>query len=150
MTASTLRPLRILLVDDDQGDAFMMREILSEFEVKVQLDVVEDGMQALAYLKQQAPYERASRPDLMLLDLNMPRLDGRQVLSRIRADESLSHLPIVVLTTSEAPFDIDNCYERGSNAYLIKPLGLDLLIEQLRELTEFWSHVAVLPANPDN
>lgn len=139
------RPLKLLLAEDDAGDVFLLRELLAELEQKIELNVVENGLLAMAYLRKEAPFENAERPDLMLLDLNMPRMDGRQVLAEIRQDDTLSSLPILVLTTSSADADIDSCYELGGNAYLQKPSGLDAMQTLIRRIGEFWGQLVGLP-----
>lgn len=138
--------MNLLLVDDDEGDVFMMSELLQEMQLPIELHAVSNGLQAMAYLRQEAPYQQASRPDMVLLDLNMPRMDGRQVLSEVRSDPSLCGLPIVVLTTSQARPDIDTCYETGCNAYLVKPFGIDGMTDMVKRLEQFWSLLA-LPAH---
>lgn len=137
--------LRLLLVDDDEGDVFMMSELMQDMTLPIELMTVENGLQAMAYLRQEAPYAQAPRPDIVLLDLNMPRMDGRQVLSEVRADPELCGIPIVVLTTSTARPDIQTCYETGCNAYLVKPFGVEGLTEMVAQLESFWSAL-VLPA----
>lgn len=139
------RRLRILLADDDQADVFMMREILAELALEIDMAVVENGLEAMAYLRNQGPYADAPRPDMVLLDLNMPKMDGRQVLKAIRADEKLATLPVLILTTSEAHFDINTCYESGSNAYFQKPFGMDPMMDLLQKIGYFWGELVMLP-----
>lgn len=145
---SAARSMKILLVEDDPGDVFLLREFLTELAFEVQLDVAENGLQAMAYLHRQAPYADAPRPDLVLLDLNMPKMDGRQVLKAIREDEAICYLPVLILTTSRADFDINTCYELGGNAYLQKPTGLDSMMELVQKIGYFWGELARLPSEP--
>lgn len=148
MTGSeTERHLRLLLADDDPADVFMIREILSELALNITLDVVEDGIAAMAFLQRRPPYEQARRPDMVLLDLNMPRMDGRKVLKAIRADQALADLPVLILTTSEAHFDINTCYESGGNAYFHKPFGMDPMMDLLQKIGYFWGELAMLPSD---
>jgi CheY-like chemotaxis protein len=137
---------QVLLVDDDEGDAFLIEELLEEMESEIRLARVSDGVEAMAYLQLEPPYQEAKRPDLILLDLNMPRMDGRQVLKAIRENQSISHIPVVILTTSDARFDINNAYLSGSNCYIIKPSGIQNLMAMLKNMSHFWGHVAELPS----
>ncbi|PIQ27655.1 response regulator [bacterium (Candidatus Blackallbacteria) CG17_big_fil_post_rev_8_21_14_2_50_48_46] len=137
----------VLLVDDDEGDAFIIEDLLEEIESDIQLSRVSDGVEAMAFLQQAPPYQTAKVPDLILLDLNMPRMDGRQVLKAIRENQELCHLPVVILTTSDARFDINFTYLEGGNCYIIKPSGIHKLMNMLRNISHFWGQVAQLP-NP--
>lgn len=141
--------LRLLLVDDDEGDVFMMSELMQEMSLPIELQTVENGLQAMAYLRREAPYDQAPRPDLVLLDLNMPRMDGRQVLTEVRSDPELRGIPILVLTTSTARPDIQTCYETGCNAYLVKPFGVDGLTEMVSQLECFWSALVLPSQEPE-
>ena len=129
----------ILLVEDSAPDAMLIRQALREAGIHGKVEVATDGEQALARLRSGAS------PDLMLLDLNLPRMDGRAVLAEMRADEALREVPVIVLTTSSAPHDVHFCYAHGANSYVRKPLGLDRLVETARTIREFWFDTATLP-----
>ncbi|HKH04228.1 MAG TPA: response regulator, partial [Acidimicrobiales bacterium] len=120
-----LRPIEVLLVEDDEGDILMTREALAEGKVINRLNVVNDGVEALAYLRRDGGYAEASRPDLILLDLNLPKLDGRQVLEEVKADDGLRRIPVIVLTTSAAEADVLRSYDDHANAYVTKPVDFD-------------------------
>ena len=139
------RPIEILLVEDNLGDARLTREALREGEVRSELHVARDGIEALAFLRRQGAYRDAARPDIVLLDLNLPRKDGREVLAEMKADPELMRIPVVVLTTSESENDIMRCYELHANCYLTKPMELDRFIEVLRAFEGFWLATAKLP-----
>jgi len=132
---------RILVVDDSGADVRLLREAVREQTVDVHLDAVADGEQALAHLR-----GAGERPDLVLLDLNLPRLNGREVLEAIKRDPDLKTIPVIVLSTSSSPADVADCYERHANAYLVKPMGLDELGRIVRGLDGFWLRLARLPA----
>jgi CheY-like chemotaxis protein len=138
-------PIEVLLVEDDPGDVLMTKEAFEEHRVNNRLRVVNDGDEALAYLRRQEPYTDAVRPDLILLDLNLPRRDGRQVLQEIKNDESLRHIPVVVLTTSQADEDILRSYQLHANAYVTKPVDFDQFIKAVRQIDEFFVSVVKLP-----
>ena len=123
------RVIDVLLVEDDPGDVLMTREAFEEHKLHNRLDVVTDGVEAMAYLRREGEYADAPRPDLVLLDLNLPRRDGREVLAEIKADPDLRHIPVVVLTTSKAEEDILRSYELHANAYVTKPVDFDRFIE---------------------
>jgi two-component system, chemotaxis family, response regulator Rcp1 len=129
----------ILLVEDSAPDAMLIRQALREAGVEGTVEVVADGEQALSRLRGGEP------PDLMLLDLNLPRKDGRAVLAEMREDPELREVPVIVLTTSSAPHDVHYCYRNGANSYVRKPLGLDPLVETARTIREFWFDTATLP-----
>jgi len=141
----TPKQIEGLLVEDDLGDAELTQEMLTEAKVSVNLRVVQDGVEALAYLRREGSYAEAARPDLVLLDLNMPGKDGREVLRDIRAEETLRSLPIVVLTTSESDEDILKSYDLGANCYVTKPVGLDQFARIIQCIEEFWFTVVKLP-----
>ena len=143
--ATQVTPIEVLLVEDDPGDVLMTKEAFEEHRVNNTLRVVNDGDEALAYLRQQEPYPDAVRPDLILLDLNLPRKDGRQVLHEIKNDESLRHIPVVVLTTSQADEDILRSYQLHANAYVTKPVDFDQFIRAVRQIDEFFVSVVKLP-----
>jgi CheY-like chemotaxis protein len=139
--------VEILLVEDNPGDARLTREAFKEGKVLNHLNVVGDGVQALAYLSKEGEYARAERPDLILLDLNLPKKDGREVLEEIKADPNLRRIPVVVLTTSEAEKDIVNSYELHANAYITKPVELDRFIDIVQSIENFWLTIVKLPPN---
>ena len=145
MFEGQIRPLYVLLVEDNPGDVRLMREALRAGNSTRKLDAVEDGEEALAYLRRRHPYTDAPRPDLIFLDLNLPRKDGREVLSEIKQDDKLRRIPVVVLTTSEAERDISRVYELHANCYVKKPTDLDEYMEVIRACENFWLHVVRLP-----
>jgi CheY-like chemotaxis protein len=140
------RPIEILLVEDNPGDVRLTREALKEGKVWNNLHVVEDGEMALAYVYRQAPYATASRPDLILLDLNLPRKDGREVLGLLKADAELKRIPVVILTTSRAEEDVLRAYNLNANCYITKPVDLDQFIKVVKAVEEFWLAVVTLPS----
>jgi two-component system response regulator len=137
--------IEVLLVEDDPGDVELTRECLNEAKVKVNLNVVDDGVKAVAYLRREGEYAGAVRPDLVLLDLRLPRKDGREVLRDIKTDESLKRIPVVILTTSDAEEDILRSYNLGANCYVTKPVGLDEFAHIVRTIDAFWFAVVKLP-----
>lgn len=138
-------PVEVLLVEDDPGDVELTRETLEQNKVIVNLNVVDNGVKAMDYLYRRGPYKKAKRPDLIILDLNLPRKDGREVLEEIRSDKKLKSIPIVILTTSEAEEDILKSYDLGANCYVTKPLGLDQFSKVVKSIESFWFTVAKLP-----
>ena len=138
-------PVSVLLVEDDPGDVLMTREAFDDFTVDNTLHVVCDGVEAMAFLRREAPYEDATTPDLVLLDLNLPRMDGLEVLSAIKNDEALRQIPVVVLTTSEAEEDVRRSYQLHANAYVTKPVDFDRFIEVVRQIDDFFVTVVKLP-----
>ena len=138
-------PVNVLLVEDNPADVELTRLSLKATELPHRLDVTQDGDQALAFLKRRAPYADAPRPDLTLLDLNLPRTDGRAVLAEIKQDESLKDIPVVVLTTSSSYRDISAAYKMHANSYITKPTGLDRWVELFRSVNDFWFKTAKLP-----
>jgi len=143
---SRRRAIEILLVEDNPGDARLTREAFADAEVSNNLSVVGDGEQAMAFLRRQGDYAGAPRPDLILLDLNLPRKSGREVLEDVKSDPELLSIPIVVMTTSEAEGDILNSYYHHANAYVTKPVDLDRFIDVVSKIEGFWLTVAKLPA----
>ncbi|PWW63021.1 response regulator [Actinokineospora spheciospongiae] len=140
-----MKIIDVLLVEDDDGDVLMTREAFEHYKIRNQLHVVRDGEQAVQFLRREGQYEGAPRPDLILLDLNLPRFDGRQVLAEIKADAALRLIPVVVLTTSEAEEDILRSYQLHANAYVTKPVDFDRFIEVIRKIDEFFVTVVKLP-----
>jgi CheY-like chemotaxis protein len=143
--ASTTRLLTVLLVDDDPGDVLMIEEALESIKAPRRVYVANDGEEAVEFLHQRGRYTRAPRPDVILLDLNMPRMDGRQVLAEIKTDLLLRSIPVVVLTTSQSPDDILSSYSLHANAYVTKPLNLDDLTEVVHKIDYFFARIAALP-----
>jgi CheY-like chemotaxis protein len=139
------RAIKVLLVEDDEGDVMLTREAFDEL-LHNRLDVVRDGDQALAYLRREAPFGGATTPDLVLLDLNLPGRDGREVLSEIKSDSSIGHIPVVVLTTSAAEEDILKSYQLHANAFVTKPVDLDRFIAAIRQIDHFFVSVVKLPS----
>ena len=141
------RRIEILLVEDNLGDVMLTREAFEEGKIINNLNHVPDGVEALAYLRKQGVYADHPTPDLVLLDLNMPRKGGLEVLEEVKRDETLRNIPIVVLTTSEAETDILRSYHNYANAYITKPVDLEQFIRVVRTLEEFWLVVVRLPPN---
>lgn len=135
----------LLLVEDDPGDVELTREALEEAKVRNRLHVVSDGVEAMAFLRRDGRYAEAPRPDLILLDLNLPRMDGREVLGQLKKDTLLRRIPVVVLTTSEAEKDILEAYELHANAYIVKPVDLAQFLEIVKSIEGFWLAVVKLP-----
>ena len=142
---STPPPVEILLVEDDPGDVLMTQEALSDAKLVNNLHVVDNGEEALTFLRQEGPYQNAPRPGLILLDLNLPRVDGREVLAQIKADEGLRRIPVVVLTTSEAEEDILRSYDLHANAYVTKPVDFESFVRVVRQVDDFYISVVRLP-----
>lgn len=135
----------VLLVEDSEADADLVREAISGGKLIINLTVVEDGEEAIDYLRRQGKFKDAKRPDLVLLDLNLPKKDGREVLREVKADADLSLIPIVVLTTSAADEDILHSYKLHANAYISKPVEFESFIKIVNQVTEFWLSLVVLP-----
>jgi CheY-like chemotaxis protein len=136
---------RILLVEDNPGDARLLREALRQNGMRCRLYVVEDGEEAMHYLRRVEPYENAERPNLIFLDLNLPRKDGREVLAEVKADPDLRRIPVIVLTTSEADRDVFRVYDLHANCYIQKPGDLDRYMEVIRSCEHFWFSIVRLP-----
>jgi len=140
------RTIEILLVEDNPGDARLTLEAFKEARVLNNINLVEDGVEALAYLRREGRYSDARQPDLILLDLNLPRKDGREVLEEIKTDELLKKIPVVVLTTSAAEEDIARAYTRHANCYITKPVDLDQFLRVVHSIESFWLTLVKLPA----
>lgn len=136
----------VLLVEDDPGDVLMTREAFEHNKVRNRLSVVQDGVAALEFLRKQGEHADAPTPDLVLLDLNLPRMDGRGVLEAMKSDERLRAIPVVVLTTSEAEEDVVRSYSLHANAYVTKPVDFDRFIDVVRQIDEFFVEVVRLPS----
>jgi CheY-like chemotaxis protein len=139
------KPIEILLVEDSAGDVRLVQENLKESKVRNALNVVGDGMEAMAYLRKEGKYKDAPRPDLVLLDLNLPKKDGRQVLKEMKSDENLKCIPVVVLTISKGEEDIMKSYSLHANAYISKPVDLNQFLKVVKAIEEFWLTVVKLP-----
>jgi len=137
--------IEVLLVEDDPGDVLMTQEAFEEHKVRNRLTVVSDGAEALSYLRREGKFTDSPRPDLILLDLNLPKRDGREVLEEIKKDEDLGRIPVVVLTTSAADEDILRSYQLHANAYVTKPVDFDRFISVIRQIDEFFVSVVKLP-----
>jgi CheY-like chemotaxis protein len=145
-----LRPIEILLVEDNPGDARLTLEAFKEGKVLNRLTVVKDGVEALAYLRRQEPYASAKAPDLILLDLNLPRKSGREVLAEIKVDERLKTIPVVVLTTSEDTQDVARAYSQHANCYITKPVDLEQFLRVVQSIENFWLTLVKLPPTGEN
>ena len=140
-------PVEILLVEDNPGDAVLTREAFRDCKLLNALHHVDDGAQALAFLRREGPYGAAPRPDLILLDLNLPRMDGREVLAEIKGDEQLKRIPVIVLTTSSDEGDVRKAYHLHANCFITKPIALERFLEVVRSIEEFWLTIVRLPRN---
>ncbi len=139
------RPMEILLVEDNPGDVRLTREALREGRVRNHLNVAADGVEAIAYLRREGGFATAVRPDVILLDLNLPRMDGRQVLTEIKRDPALRTIPVVILSSSQADQDVSGAYGLHANCYVTKPMDLDQFISVVRSIEDFWFRVVQLP-----
>ena len=140
-----IRTIDILMVEDDPGDVRLTREALKGSKLLHSLNVVEDGVAALDYLRKVGPYQQAIRPDIVLLDLNLPKKDGREVLAAIKQDAALRAIPVVILTTSQAEEDVLRAYNLNANCYVTKPVDFDQFMRIVRTIEEFWLNVVTLP-----
>jgi chemotaxis family two-component system response regulator Rcp1 len=140
------RPIEILQVEDNPGDVALTREALDDAGLLYRLHVATDGQQALAFLRKEGDFADAPRPDLMLLDLNLPRMDGRETLAEIKKDHNFRRIPVIVLTTSDAESDILASYNLHANCFITKPVDLDEFMEVVRAIQSFWLGVAKIPA----
>ncbi len=143
--ASAVKPIQILMVEDNPDDVLLAKEALKDAKVHCNLSIAEDGVQAMAMLKKGGDQGGPPRPDIILLDLNLPRKDGREVLAEIKADESLRSIPVVVLTTSDAQEDIERAYNSHVNCYITKPVDFDQFIKVVKSIEDFWFTVVKLP-----
>jgi len=142
-----MRPVEILLIDDNPGDVRLTREVLKESKLINNIHVVEDGIEALAYLRKQGKFKNEPLPDLILLDLNLPIKDGRELLAEIKEDQHFRHIPVVVLTTSKAEADIVKSYESHANCYITKPVSMNQFIKIVKSIEYFWFSIVKLPPN---
>ncbi len=141
-----MTPVEILLVEDNPGDVLLTREAFKDCKLLNAIHHVEDGEEAMAFLRQEGPYTDRPRPDLVLLDLNLPRMDGREVLRAIKRDGQLKHIPVIILTTSNDEQDVLRAYNLHANCFVPKPLSLDRFFEVVRSIENFWLTVVRLPA----
>ena len=139
------KPVEILLVEDNPGDIRLTEEALREGRVSNNLHKVENGVEAMAFLRRRGKYADAAHPDLVLLDLNLPLKDGREVLEEIKSDQQLKRIPVIVLTTSSAEVDILHTYDNHGNAYITKPIDLDQFVKAIKAIEDFWFKIAMLP-----
>lgn len=141
-------PIDILLVEDNAGDARLAQEALREARIYNRLDIVRDGVEALAYLKREGAWVHAPRPDLILLDINLPRKNGLEVLDEIKRDPELHAIPVVILTTSEAETDVLRAYEHFANCYISKPVDMEQFMKVIQSIEHFWLSIVRLPPAP--
>lgn len=145
MDSVNAQPLEILLVEDNPGDIRLIKEILKEGRINNNLNITEDGEEAMEFLRKEGEFANSPRPDLILLDLNLPKKDGREVLEEIKEDENLRRIPVVVLTTSTAEEDILKSYDMHANSYITKPVDFDQFIKVIKSIEDFWLEVVKLP-----
>ncbi|MEY4374712.1 MAG: hypothetical protein RL760_879 [Candidatus Eisenbacteria bacterium] len=145
MTGPALRAAELLLVEDSPTDVIMAREALERSGLHHHLHVVSDGVEAMRFLRREGPHAVAPRPDLILVDLNMPRMDGRELLSRLKSDPAFRRIPAIVLTTSSSESDVTRCYEAHANAYMVKDIDFTHFVDRIRALMKFWFEVVLLP-----
>jgi two-component system, chemotaxis family, response regulator Rcp1 len=145
MYRSDLRPIEILLIEDNPGDIRLIKEVFKEVKVSHKINVAMDGIDAWKFLHKECEYANAPRPDLIILDLNLPKKDGRELLAEIKKNEQLKIIPVVILTTSSAEEDINETYNNHANSYITKPVDLDQFIDVIEVIKEFWLNMVVLP-----
>ncbi len=150
MINTALSLARILLVEDNPGDVRLTEEALKEGKIMNKLSVVNDGVEAMDYLRRRGRYADSDRPDLILLDLNLPKKNGREVLAEIKSDESLRRIPVVILTVSRAEEDILKSYDLHANCYISKPIDFDQFIKVVRTIENFWFSIVLLPSDRSN
>jgi CheY-like chemotaxis protein len=140
------RPIEVLLIEDNPGDANLTKLALEESKIRINLNVVQDGVEAIEYLRKKDSYVKVTIPDLILLDLNLPKKDGREVLAEIKEDRLLRRIPVVVLTTSQAEEDILRAYNLFANCYITKPVDFDRFVKIVQSIEEFWFTIVKLPS----
>lgn len=145
MNVKNIKHIDILLVEDSPADVLITREAFAEFKIFNTLHVVEDGVEAMAFLNQDGKYASVPRPDLILLDLNLPRKNGREVLAEIKNEPRLKNIPVVVLTTSHSESDVLEAYDQHANCYIVKPVGFDNFVDAMKTIRQFWFSVVTLP-----
>jgi two-component system, chemotaxis family, response regulator Rcp1 len=150
MLTESFKSIDILLVEDSPTDVLITREALAQAKLINTMHVVQDGVKAMDYLYRRGEYARAPHPDLVILDLNLPRKNGREVLAEIKADENLKLIPVVVLTTSSAEEDVIKAYGLHANCYVVKPMDFDSFVQIVRDIGHFWFHVVSIPPEVDN
>lgn len=141
----TIMPIEVLLVEDNPGDAQLTKIAMENSKISIHLSIVEDGVEAMAFLRRQAKYAQAPHPDIVLLDLNLPKKDGREVLAEIKTDIALKRIPVVVLTTSQAEEDILKAYNLAANCYITKPVDFDQFVKIVQSIEDFWFAIVKLP-----
>jgi two-component system response regulator len=146
MQKQTMKPIDVLVVEDNPGDARLIKEVLNSNKIFCRLHTVKDGVEAMNFLYRNGEYSEAPRPDLIFLDLNLPKKDGREVLKEIKTDEKLKQIPVVVMTTSQAEEDIFKSYSLHANCYVTKPLDLDQFVRVVKSIEEFWFTLVKLPS----
>ncbi|MEH2061614.1 MAG: response regulator [Nostoc sp.] len=144
-TITAIMPIEVLLVEDNPGDAQLTRIALEDSKISIHLNVVEDGVEAMAFLRKKEKYAKVRHPDIILLDLNLPKKDGREVLAEIKGDENLKRIPVVVLTTSQAEEDILKAYNLYANCYITKPVDFDQFVKIVQSIENFWFAIVKLP-----
>lgn len=140
------REINILLIEDNSGDVWLTKEAFKESKKKIIIDVAIDGVDGYNYLKKKPPYEDKPVPDLILLDLNLPKWDGREVLKKVKTDDELKHIPIIILTTSNAEKDVINCYKLHANCFITKPVDYERFFQIIRHIENFWLDTIILPS----
>ena len=149
MFSKRIRPVEILLVEDNPGDVRLTKEAIKEAKIINNLNVVEDGVEALAYLRKKGKFKDVNRPDIIFLDLNLPKKNGREVLAEIKQDINLKQIPVVILTVSKAEEDVIKTYELHANCFITKPVDMDQFIKVVKSLENFWFSIVKLPPNKD-
>lgn len=142
---ATSKAIEILLVEDSPGDVRLTQEVLKEAKVRNKLHIVNDGVEALTFLRREGKYANSPRPDLILLDLNLPKKDGREVLGEIKSDENLRRIPVVILTISKSEEDVLKSYDLHANCYITKPVDLNQFLKVVKSIEEFWLTIVKLP-----
>ncbi|CAA0081555.1 Response regulator rcp1 [Halioglobus japonicus] len=141
------RSIEILMAEDSPGDVVLTRKALEHSKLKINLHAVSDGVEAMKFLRQEGEYSDVPKPDIVFLDLNMPRKDGREVLAEIKTDSVLKHIPVVILTTSDSEQDIENSYDLNANCYITKPVDMDQFVKVVSAIEDFWFTIVKLPGN---
>lgn len=149
LNISEMKIIDILLIEDNPADIRLTQEVMKESKIHNQVKVVMDGVEAMDFLKREGKYVNETRPDIILLDLNLPKKDGRDVLKEIKLDENLKMIPVVILTTSKADQDVVNTYNLHANCYITKPVDLDQFITVIKSIEDFWFTIVKLPENLD-
>jgi len=143
------KAVHILMVEDNPGDVRLALEALKESKIRNTTDVLEDGAEVMPYLRREGKYANFLRPDLILLDLNLPKKNGQEILTEIKTDSEINSIPVVILTTSEAPEDVMKAYEKHANCYITKPVDLDQFLTVVKAIDNFWLTIVKLPTNPE-